>query len=332
MAHLLEHVLFMNNPARVYLSSEGVRSNAYTDFHHTVYRCFSSKGKEVLSNIFRALSDVLRPPKFTSEMLEKEKAAVLSEMSMLNTIDHRLNKKLLSSLHEENLLSSRFPIGNESLLRSWSPDDLITFHKTHYRPGNSVLYVVGDVETDVVERMIQDTLGDVTVSPAFTTDSTSNIMSTAKGRLLSGINRHFPPVLHQWTENSLVNSKINGSKVNMNSNKWKTLQVYQNKLVPHFSFHMMKKRPISPLRSFKDLKNSVLKQIILKAMILRVELQGRNKVLCSDTDVSLLDLPREGCEVCSLDLVSDPDNWRNDVSTTLEELSDMFLKGSTIEF
>jgi len=37
MAHLLEHVVYMGSPKRQLISGTGSRTNAYTDFHHTVF-------------------------------------------------------------------------------------------------------------------------------------------------------------------------------------------------------------------------------------------------------------------------------------------------------
>lgn len=37
MAHLLEHVAYMGSSKRQLISGTGSRTNAYTDFHHTVF-------------------------------------------------------------------------------------------------------------------------------------------------------------------------------------------------------------------------------------------------------------------------------------------------------
>ena len=37
MAHLVEHVTFLGSTKRENLHGTGARSNAYTDFHHTVF-------------------------------------------------------------------------------------------------------------------------------------------------------------------------------------------------------------------------------------------------------------------------------------------------------
>lgn len=61
-----------------------------------------------------ALSEVLEA-RFEESRLEKERAAILSEMSMVNTMDYRVECQILSALHAENKLALRFPIGKEEV-------------------------------------------------------------------------------------------------------------------------------------------------------------------------------------------------------------------------
>mmetsp|Transcript_31392 Transcript_31392/g.42854 ORF Transcript_31392/g.42854 Transcript_31392/m.42854 type:complete len:96 (-) Transcript_31392:1263-1550(-) len=80
---------------------------------------------------------------------------------MVNKIEYRVECQILSlhrcttSLHlvspclvsdSENRISSRFPIGKEHLIKSWTKQDLQLYHQTHYRPDNVILFVVGDVD------------------------------------------------------------------------------------------------------------------------------------------------------------------------------------------
>ena len=105
-----------------------------------------------------ALREVMEARVETSR-LEKERQAVLSEMTMVNTIEYRVECQILSTLHRENRLAKRFPIGKESLIRTWTAEDVKEFHRTHYRPENVLLYIVGDVDTKEVERVVEDKFG-----------------------------------------------------------------------------------------------------------------------------------------------------------------------------
>jgi predicted Zn-dependent peptidase len=108
MAHLLEHVAYMGSPKRQLISSTGSRTNAYTDFHHTVFYAScpvetqdSFWKKPLLPMAFDALIDVMTT-KVNDERMEKERAAVLSEASMVNKMEYRVECQVLSALHSEN--------------------------------------------------------------------------------------------------------------------------------------------------------------------------------------------------------------------------------------
>lgn len=51
IAHMIEHVAFLGSKKREKLLGTGARSNAYTDFHHTVYHIHSPTCTKV-SSIF----------------------------------------------------------------------------------------------------------------------------------------------------------------------------------------------------------------------------------------------------------------------------------------
>ena len=96
IAHLLEHVSYMGSPKRQLISGTGSRTNAYTDFHHTVFfaACPTSTPdqfwkKPMLPMALDALLDVMTT-QVDDDRLEKERAAVLSEASMVNKVSSHL--------------------------------------------------------------------------------------------------------------------------------------------------------------------------------------------------------------------------------------------------
>ena len=101
------------------------------------------------------------PTQFTDERLLKEKAAVLSESSLVNTIFYRKEQMQLSKLHSDTLLPSRFPIGDMRLLREWSLEDVRRFFARFYRPENATLYIVGDVAPWDALQTVNEILGSV---------------------------------------------------------------------------------------------------------------------------------------------------------------------------
>lgn len=58
IAHMIEHVAFLGSKKREKLLGTGARSNAYTDFHHTVFHIHSPSRAKVCY-IFILLLDLI---------------------------------------------------------------------------------------------------------------------------------------------------------------------------------------------------------------------------------------------------------------------------------
>ena len=206
MAHLLEHIAYMGSPKRQLISGTGSRTNGYTDFHHTVFYAAcptispdAYRKRPMLPMALDALLDVLQTV-VDDERLEKERAAVLSEASMVNTMDYRVECQLLSALHRENRIGRRFPIGKEAQIRAWTREEVQRYHATHYRPDNAVLYLVGDLgdQSAAVLGLIRDKFGPLAPLPAAERQALE-----ASGEFprpsMKEVHRHYPPVAHRWS-------------------------------------------------------------------------------------------------------------------------------------
>ena len=218
IAHLTEHVAYMGSRKRERLFGTGSQTNAYTDFHHTVfyaacptYTPRSNGNVPMLPMALDALCDVMEA-RVESSRLEKERQAVLSEMTMVNTIEYRVECQILSTLHRENRLAKRFPIGKESLIRTWQTDDVKTWHRTHYRPDNVLLYIVGDVNPAEAEKVIAEKFGHITaekqgkeIKLKELKPEASNLADAivrGKNVIKAKQSWHYPPVKHEWSSGS----------------------------------------------------------------------------------------------------------------------------------
>lgn len=210
IAHLTEHVAYMGSRKRERLFGTGSQTNAYTDFHHTVFYAAcparTPRGDaHMLPMALDALCDVMEA-RCDPARIEKERQAVLSEMTMVNTIEYRVECQILSTLHRENRLAKRFPIGKESLIRSWRQDDVKTWHRTHYRPDNVLLYVVGDLDPDMVQKTVQDKFGHLTAErqgaeikiPELKPEASDLADATVAGTMKQAQSWHYPPVRHDF--------------------------------------------------------------------------------------------------------------------------------------
>jgi len=215
IAHLTEHVAYMGSRKRERLFGTGSQTNAYTDFHHTVFYAacptyspntgsFGSP-QPMLPMALDALCDVMEA-RCDPSRIEKERQAVLSEMTMVNTIEYRVECQILSTLHRENRLAKRFPIGKESLIQKWDRDDVKTWHRTHYRPDNVLLYIVGDLDPQYVQQTIEDKFGHLTAEkqgseialPELKGDASDLADAVVGNTLKQRQSWHYPPVRHDF--------------------------------------------------------------------------------------------------------------------------------------
>jgi len=211
IAHLTEHVAYMGSRKRERLFGTGSQTNAYTDFHHTVFYAAcptlapGRSGAPMLPMALDALCDVMEA-RCDPARIEKERQAVLSEMTMVNTIEYRVECQILSTLHRENRLAKRFPIGKESLIRAWKQDDVKTWHRTHYRPDNVLLYVVGDLDPRFVEKTIEEKFGHLTaerqgsqIKLVDLKKEASDLADAVVGETMKQAQSwHYPPVRHDF--------------------------------------------------------------------------------------------------------------------------------------
>eukprot|EP00921_Rhytidocystis_pertsovi_P016055 GHVQ01025376.1.p1 GENE.GHVQ01025376.1~~GHVQ01025376.1.p1 ORF type:complete len:608 (+),score=66.30 GHVQ01025376.1:195-2018(+) len=324
MAHMCEHICYMGSSKRDAILRKSVHTNAYTDFHHTVFyascptveEAVSAQTIDMLPRSLDALYDVLESPtQFHKDRLDKERAAVLSEASMVNTVEYRHECQTLSLLHRENRLCKRFPIGVLELLKKWSVEDVRCFHRTHYRPDNAIIYVVGDVSPLDAELSISNKFGkmerklDLSNAAAYK----QLYKHTQKTRSI-----YFPPVIHDWqqtreqptsstTSEDASESTHRSGQIRSSSN----LLVWRHSLLKSFSLCFLLKRPIKPLQTLNDYKRLTLKKIVMQGLSARLNIYARGEGAYNFVEMSDGDSTREACRVTALDIQAAPNKWRD---------------------
>ncbi|KAL0380284.1 UNVERIFIED_CONTAM: Stromal processing peptidase, chloroplastic [Sesamum angustifolium] len=341
IAHMIEHVAFLGSKKREKLLGTGARSNAYTDFHHTVFHIHSptstkdSEG-DLLPVVLDALNEIAFHPKFLTSRVEKERRAILSELQMMNTIEYRVDCQLLQHLHYENKLSKRFPIGLEEQIKKWDADKIRKFHERWYFPANATLYIVGDIDdisktVNHIEAVFGQTGMESEVAAAPTPSAFGAMASFLVPKLSVGLasglsqerlpnsvessknfrkERHAvrPPVQHNW---SLPGSYIDA----------KLPQIFQHELLQNFSINMFCKIPVSKVRTYGDLRNVLMKRIFLSALHFRINTryQSSNPPFTS-VELDHSDSGREGCTVTTLTVNAEPQNWQNAIKVAVLEV------------
>ncbi|EED88766.1 stromal processing peptidase, partial [Thalassiosira pseudonana CCMP1335] len=329
IAHLTEHVAYMGSRKRERLFGTGSQTNAYTDFHHTVFyaACPTTTPRgdtHMLPMALDALCDVMEA-RCEPSRIEKERQAVLSEMTMVNTIEYRVECQILSTLHRENRLAKRFPIGKESLIQSWQQDDVKTWHRTHYRPDNVLLYVVGDLDPDYVEKVVNDKFGHLTAEKQGSEikimdlkKEASTLADAVVGQTIKQAQSwHYPPVRHDFCAEVAPGKKIRP-------------HIFKHELLQNFSFHLFAKRPVEPIKDMASFRHSLARRVCLAALQIRLNVNGRSDdPAFTFVEFNQLDSAREGCAVCSLDMTSEPNRWEEAVIKSISEIRKLGLYGVT---
>ena len=363
IAHLTEHVAYMGSRKRERLFGTGSQTNAYTDFHHTVFYAACPvktprDGLPMLPMALEALVDVMEA-RVEPSRLEKERAAVLSEMTMVNTIEYRVECQILSTLHRENRLSKRFPIGKEVLIRSWTVDDVRTWHRTHYRPDNVLLYLVGDIDANQAEKIIAEKFGHLSAEkqaaeikiPELKAEASLLADAIIASTVQASQSWHYPPVRHDWclpreieiqAEKSvdydiqLQKSYPLDEKVDFLATKeispGKLIRphIFRHELLQAFSMHLFVKRPVESVTDLNSFRKSLAKRIALAALQIRLNVGGRSDdPACTFVEFNQLDSAREGCAVCSLDLTAEPSRWKDAIYKSVSEIRKLGLYGVT---
>ncbi len=103
------------------------------------------------------LSDAVRNPSFSDEQLEKLRRLALSGIEAQKQQPSALLSKLVSKL-----VYGAHPYGQVSSaesVKAISREDLVAFHRNHFRPNNATLAIVGDVAEAEVMALVEKFFG-----------------------------------------------------------------------------------------------------------------------------------------------------------------------------
>ncbi|XP_052202121.1 stromal processing peptidase, chloroplastic [Diospyros lotus] len=341
IAHMIEHVAFLGSKKREKLLGTGARSNAYTDFHHTVFHihsptCTKDSEGDLLPSVLDALNEIAFHPKFLTSRVEKERRAILSELQMMNTIEYRVDCQLLQHLHSENKLSKRFPIGLEEQIKKWDADKIRKFHERWYFPANATLYIVGDIDNipktvyhieavfgqtgmenetaatpnpSAFGAMANFLVPKLAVGLAGNLSQDRSAVSTERSQILKK-ERHAtrPPVKHNWS--------ISGNNENT-----KPPQIFQHELLQNFSINMFCKIPVNKVCTYGDLRNVLMKRIFLSALHFRINTRYKSSnPPFTSIELDHSDSGREGCTVTTLTVNAEPNNWQSAIKVAVQEV------------
>ncbi|DBA67043.1 TPA: hypothetical protein ACH3X2_001377 [Trebouxia sp. C0005] len=322
IAHMVEHITFLGSKKRESLLGTGARSNAYTDFHHTVFHVHAplingTTNTLMLPQVLDVLAEVAFEAEFLSTRIEKERRAVMAEAQMMNTIEYRVDCQLLQYLHEENALGFRFPIGKMDQVETVSRQVLHDFWKRWYFPGNATLYLVGDFDgaigggMDAAERMIHETFG--RIPPARLPGN--GVPGPLKQRQLVR-----PPVQHRFGCGPLQPGEQTPG-----------VSVFRHHLLQHFMLSLFCKLPVQPQDTIAGMRAGFMARLMLS--ILQFRINSRYSTTACPPFISIemdhSDSAREGCTVSTLTVTAEPKDWKQAIEVAVQEVRRLQKYGVT---
>ncbi|HWE43158.1 MAG TPA: pitrilysin family protein, partial [Gemmatimonadaceae bacterium] len=168
IAHVLEHMFFKGTPRRGVgeiakeTKAAGGYLNAHTIYDHTSYYAVLPasgfvEGLEVQADAYaNSLID--------DRELAKELEVIIQEAKRKTDNPPALATETLYELIHDRHRIRRWRIGREEGLRKLTREQLVAFYRNFYRPSNTILSIVGDVDADEaighVERLYGALPGD----------------------------------------------------------------------------------------------------------------------------------------------------------------------------
>jgi zinc protease len=176
VAHFLEHMVF--NGSKDYSADDlvpimqrlgisfGAHLNAYTSFDQTVYMLdlpdLSAETEKLGFTVMRNFADGAL---LTKEEIDKERGVILSEKVSRDTVETRIMEQQFAKLLPDSLVTKRFPIGIDEVLKSAPRDRFVDFYSRYYTPERMTFIIVGDIDAAAMKAIIETTFGSM-VNPS----------------------------------------------------------------------------------------------------------------------------------------------------------------------
>ena len=165
LSHWVEHMMFKGTPrypaGRLdqLIDRIGGQWNAFTSNDYTMY--FETLPAEHIDLALDAESDRMMNALFESEEVESERTVIISErQGSENSPMFWLREEIRAAAFQEHGYHHTI-LGDMDDLQTISRDELHNHYRTYYVPGNAVLVIVGDFETDVMLRKIDHYFGHI---------------------------------------------------------------------------------------------------------------------------------------------------------------------------
>ena len=160
MSHVLEHMLFKGTTSRPAgridqeVQEAGGYMNAFTSFDRTVYYInVPNTGTHVAVDV---LCDIVQNASIPSEELNKELDVIRREMDMgQDDPGNRSARRLFETAYTRSPYRHSI-IGHLDIFNALTRDDIYGYYREKYAPNNLFFVVVGDMDSEAVEKQIRE--------------------------------------------------------------------------------------------------------------------------------------------------------------------------------
>ncbi|WP_430815140.1 M16 family metallopeptidase [Carboxylicivirga sp. RSCT41] len=168
LAHFLEHMAFNGtktfpgNSLIDMLERNGVKFgkdlNAYTAQNETVYNINNvpSANKELIDSCLLILRDWSNELLLDVDEIDAERGVISEEWRTRRNAGFRIRRKTGPTIYNGSIYAYRDVIGELDVIKNFKPKELRDFYHDWYRTDLQAIAVVGNVDTDVIERKIID--------------------------------------------------------------------------------------------------------------------------------------------------------------------------------
>ncbi len=169
VAHVLEHMYFKGTPTRGVgdiarqTKAQGGYLNAGTIYDHTSYYTVLPASGFAAGLAIQA--DAYANSLIDADELAREIEVIVEEAKRKADSPHAVSTETLFELLHDRHRMRRWRIGREPGLRALTRDHVHSFYRRYYRPANTVLAIVGDVDADEAMRLVERLYGALSDAP-----------------------------------------------------------------------------------------------------------------------------------------------------------------------
>lgn len=230
MAHFVEHLIFKGTEKRKAwhilnrMENVGGDLNAYTNKEETVV--YATFLKEHLERALELLGDIVFHSTFPQHEIEKETEVIIDEIQSYEDTPSELIFDDFEDMIFRNHPLGRNILGKPELLRSFRTEDVLSFTRRFYQPGNMVFFVQGQYDFKKIIRLVEKYLSDIpdvrvenrrTPSPLYMPEHLTVSRDTHQAHVMMG-SRGYNAYDDKRTALYLLNNVLGGPGMNSKLN------------------------------------------------------------------------------------------------------------------